>query len=162
MKKLNRRGYMTIEIILASVITFVIAFFLIDLTIKLVNTTDDAYADTVLTTDKALVIKNIKKYLEKDICDNGGISEVRCSDRGGNCTIIMNNDNEIELFAIKNLIEYDNGSEYYSNKIDDSLSNVTISSTNRNGYYNFKISGTNIFLEEDYDMNIFIYNRCNN
>ena len=66
MKKLNRRGYMTIEIILASVITFVIAFFLIDLTIKLVNTTDDAYADTVLTTDKALVIKNIKKYLEKD------------------------------------------------------------------------------------------------
>ena len=63
--KLNRKGYMTIEIILAAVVTFVIAFFLIDLTMDLSSTTDDAYSDTVLVTDKALIIKNIKQILLK-------------------------------------------------------------------------------------------------
>ena len=58
MKKLNRKGYLTIEIILASVMAVVIAFFLIDLTMKLADTTDNAYADTVLVTDKALLPKS--------------------------------------------------------------------------------------------------------
>ena len=41
MKKLNRRGYMTVEIIIASVIAFSIAFFLIEITMKLVDVTDN-------------------------------------------------------------------------------------------------------------------------
>ena len=44
MKKLNRRGYMTVEIIIASVIAFSIAFFLIEITMKLVDVTDNEYA----------------------------------------------------------------------------------------------------------------------
>ena len=48
----------------------------------------------------------------------------------------------------------------YFKKIDNSLSDVCITSSNYNGYYNFKISGTNIFVDENYDMNIFVYNEC--
>lgn len=63
--KLNRKGYLTVEVILASVIAVTIAFFLMEITIKLVNVTDDAYVNTELLTDKTLIIKNIKGQLEK-------------------------------------------------------------------------------------------------
>lgn len=155
--KLNRKGYMTIEIILAAVITFVIAFFLIDITMKLSSNTDDAYADTVLVTDKALIIKNIKENLENDICNYGSINSVSCN--ANICNIGMGNGNIINLSLSGNKVLY-NGGESYSKEIDKSLSDITITSSNSNGYYNFKISGANIFIDENYDMNIFVYNSC--
>ena len=165
--KLNRKGYMTIEIILAAVITFVIAFFLIDITMKLSSNTDDAYADTVLVTDKALIIKNIQENLEKDICSYGSIVGVSCTNtnclsQNGSCTITMNNGKKIIISNNGNLIEYkeSTGNVIYSKNIDDSLSNICITSSNSNGYYNFKISGRNIFVDDNYDMNIFVYNSC--
>jgi len=155
--KLNRKGYMTIEIILASVITFVIAFFLIDITMKLSSNTDDAYSDTILVTDKALVIKNVKENLEKDICLYGGIRSVSCNSNV--CNITMNNSIVVRLSVSGNKVIY-NGSNSYSKEIDSSLSNIKLTSRTSNGYYNFNISGTNIFIDENYDMNIFVYNVC--
>ena len=154
--KLNRKGYMTIEIILAAVVTFVIAFFLIDITVKLSSNTDDAYSDTVLVTDKALITKNIKENLENDICSYGVIKSVTCNNV--RCQIAMNNRNVILSVSDKN-VTY-NGSSNYSKKLSDNLSNVKITSSNSNGYYNFKISADNIFVDDDYDMNIFVYNSC--
>lgn len=154
--KLNRKGYMTIEIILAAVVTFVIAFFLIDITMKLSSNTDDAYSDTLLVTDKTLITKNIKENLESDICEYGNISSVSCNDNI--CDITMSN-GSVSLSVIGNKVEY-NGSDNYSKEIDKSLSDITLTSSNSNGYYNFKISGTNIFVDENYDMNIFVYNGC--
>lgn len=168
--KLNRKGYMTIEIILAAVVTFVIAFFLIDITMKLSSNTDDAYSDTVLITDKTLVTQNIKENLEKDICAYGNISSVSCTNSvcpvipsvNGRCTITMSSGKKRVISNNGNLIEYKdtNGNVIYSKEIDNSLSGVCITSSNSNGYYNFKISGTNIFVDENYDINIFVYNRC--
>ena len=168
--KLNRKGYMTIEIILAAVITFVIAFFLIDLTMNLSSTTDDAYADTVLVTDKAIIIKNIKEKLENDICEYGNINDVSCTNNqcpvtpsvNGSCTITMTDGSKRIISNTENLIEYKDlsGNIIYSKKIDDSLSDVCITSYNSDNYYLFKITGRNIFIDENYDMNIFIYNEC--
>lgn len=155
--KLNRKGYMTIEIILAAVVSFVIAFFLIDLTMKLSSNTDDAYADTVLITDKSLITKNVKENLEKDICEYGSISNVNCTNNI--CNISMDSGNIINLSISGNKVEY-NGSESYSKDIDNSLSDITLTSDNSSDYYLFKISGKNIFIDENYDMNIFIYNGC--
>ena len=155
--KLNRKGYMTIEIILAAVVTFVIAFFLIDLTMELSSTTDDAYADTVLVTDKVLIIKNIKENLENDICEYGNINSVSCNNN--TCNISMNSGNIINLSISGNEVEY-SGSVTYSKEIDKSLSDITLTSNNSNNYYLFKISGKNIFIDENYDMNIIIYNGC--
>ena len=42
--KLNNKGYMLVEIIVASVIALVMAYFLIDITIRLVNKNNDYYA----------------------------------------------------------------------------------------------------------------------
>ena len=166
MKKLNRKGYLTIEIIVASVITFIIAFFLIDLTMKLVDNTDNAYVDVLLITDKTLIINNIKKELEKDMLENGSIHKVVCDEDAKKCTITLNNgtlrylsvndDNEIKYQ--KNLDE-DETEDIYSKKIHNSLSDISISSSTDHGYYNFKISGENIFIDEDYEMNINVYNK---
>ena len=51
--KLNRRGYLTVEIIIASAMAVTIAIFLMEITINLVNVSDDAYVSTELLTDKA-------------------------------------------------------------------------------------------------------------
>ena len=157
MRKLNRKGYLTIEIILASVMAVAIAFFLIDLTMKLVDTTDNAYVDTVLVTDKALITKNVKENLENAICSSGVITSVSCINNV--CNITMNDDSVITLSVNDNIVEY-TGSESYTKKIDDSLSNIKLTSSNSNNYYNFKISGENIFIDDNYDMNIFVYNGC--
>ena len=74
---LNRRGYLAVEVILASVVAVTIAIFLMEITVKLVNITDDTYVDTELLTDKALIIKNIKGLLEEDIKNNGGIKNIQ-------------------------------------------------------------------------------------
>ena len=62
--KLNRKGYLTVEIILASTIAFAIAFFLIEITVKLVSKTDDVYHETVIAYDDAIIINNIKEKIK--------------------------------------------------------------------------------------------------
>lgn len=159
MKKLNRKGYMTIEIILASVITFVIAFFLIDLTMSLTDVTDDAYEDAVLVTDKTLIIKNLRENIENDMCSNGGINTASCSST--TCTIIMNTGLIRKISTSGNRVSYTDGgaSTIYSKKIDETFSNISLSGTNSSDYYNFKITGKNIFLDENYDINVIVYNK---
>ena len=65
-KKLNRRGYVLVEIILASVIAFGIAYYMLDLTIKLKNKNDDILAKTLVKTDKAIIQNKIVEYISND------------------------------------------------------------------------------------------------
>ncbi len=53
--KLNNRGYMLVEIILASAIAFTVVYFIMNLTIKLKNKNDDMLIETMMATDKAIV-----------------------------------------------------------------------------------------------------------
>lgn len=83
--KLNRKGYLAVEIILSSVIAMTIAFFLITLTMKLTDKNNDTYLDNILFTDKVLITKNIKELIENDISSSCGIDSIEC---GGNiCTL---------------------------------------------------------------------------
>ena len=50
--KLNNKGYMLVEIILASALAFGLTFFIIDLTIKLKNKNDDLVVETLISTDR--------------------------------------------------------------------------------------------------------------
>ncbi len=170
MLKLNRKGYLTIEIILASAIAFVIAFFLIDITMKLVDKTDNYYVDTVFMTDKVLITKNIKELIENDINDLGRITKVDCSDNS--CTIIFNNNNTNprNLTIGENndenskVISYSsNEGDIYTKKFDTKLSgNVDISVSTSNDtdkkYIVFYMTFTNIFEGNDYDIIIPIVN----
>jgi len=59
MKKINNKGYMLVEIIVASSLAMIMAYFLIDVTLKLKDSNTDAYFDTLLTTDKILITNQI-------------------------------------------------------------------------------------------------------
>ena len=138
--KLNRKGYLTVEIILASTIAFAIAFFLIEITVKLVSKTDDIYRDTIITTDSSIVTRNIKKEIKKVINEeenNKTISNITCiNDK--ECKIIFKDTNNNSITNIvkteKNKIEYidANNNSKYSKELDNSISELKIYSNIKN------------------------------
>lgn len=155
--KLNRKGYLTIEIILGATIAFAIAFFLMEITIKMVNVTEDNYKDIVVITDNALVISNIKKLL-----DNKEITNITCS--SNTCTITYNDiDNTTHTTHLgidnRSVIYKESTNYLYVKELDKSLSNITLTSTirgditgeNKNNIY-FKITAQNIFIDKDYSI----------
>lgn len=155
--KLNRKGYLTIEIILGATIAFAIAFFLMEITIKMVNVTEDNYKDIVVITDNAIVISNIKELL-----DNKKITNITCS--SNICTItyddIDNTTHTTHLGIDNRSVIYEESANYlYVKELDKSLSNITLTSTiigditdeNKNNIY-FKITAQNIFIDKDYSI----------
>lgn len=182
--KLNRMGYLTIEIILASVIAFAIAFFLIEITMKLVNITDDYYLDTVLVTDKSLITKNIKRVIQDDINTFSGIIKLDCNAENNRCDIFYEYDEKRTLRISDGKIEYvgydeaDNEVILYSKGLNKNLNDIKLSykeiTKREYEYYdyetetykteeflynfNFIISAKNIFSNNDYSMVIPITN----
>ena len=66
MNKLNNKGYMLVEIILASVIAFGVAYAVINLTIKLKNKNDDLMVETQVVTDQTIITNKLMKYIIDD------------------------------------------------------------------------------------------------
>ena len=66
--KLNNRGYMLVEIILASAIAFGMAYFLLNMTIELKNKNDDLLAETLVATDEAIIMNGIMSNLKGSSC----------------------------------------------------------------------------------------------
>lgn len=169
MNNLNRRGYLTVEVILASVVAVSIAIFLMEITIKLVNVTDDAYVNTELLTDKALIIKNIKSGIEEDIKNGGGISSIRlASGRQPMINIsFCNSAYNRGVYISSNKLIYKNtndNTELYSKDLNDKyLSSYSISSTtgtiNNNEYVLFKVTGVNKFSEDNFEADIIVLNK---
>lgn len=167
--KLNRKGYLTVEIILASTIAFAIAFFLIEITVKLVSKTDDVYHETVIAYDDAIIINNIKEKIKDYIIETDGLALVEC--KNNECNIwgerVGGATEERYLYydSVSKEIRFSEGAEegkdrvtLYSKKVDDSISEVEISS-NINGnvkpsdrivFFNIKLK--NIFTNNTYEM----------
>ena len=91
-RKLNNKGYMLVEIILAFVLAVGVAYFMTDLTIKLKNKNDDLMVRTLVATDQAIIYNTLMKSLYKDAenfnCSNIVISPERFEYK--NFTNIMN------------------------------------------------------------------------
>lgn len=149
---LNRKGYLTVDVILASVVAVTIAVFLMEITIKLVNITDDEYVNTELMTDKALIIKNIKNLIEEDIKDNNTISSVSCSNN--RCTINYSGIRKI-LNVENNIVYY---GDNYSKKLDSSLTNLVLNYYTENDYYDFYITADNKFSKKPFRIDIIVKN----
>lgn len=167
--KLNRKGYLTVEIILASTIAFAIAFFLIEITVKLVSKTDDVYHETVIAYDDAIIINNIKEKIKDYIIETDGLALVEC--KNNECNIwgerVGGATEERYLYydSESKEIRFSEGAEegkdrvtLYAKKVDDSISEVEISS-NINGnvkpsdrivFFNIKLK--NIFTNNTYEM----------
>ncbi len=60
--KLNRKGYMLIEIILASAIAFGVGYFILQMIINLKNKNDDLLAKTLTTTDQTIITNKLMQY----------------------------------------------------------------------------------------------------
>lgn len=58
-KPLDNKGYMLIEIILASALAMVVVYFITELTIKLKNKNDDLLVKTLVYTDQAIIYNEI-------------------------------------------------------------------------------------------------------
>lgn len=67
--KLNRSGYMLVEIVLASAIAFGIAYFILSLVINIKNKNDDMLVETMMTTDTALTTNKLMSYAKKELND---------------------------------------------------------------------------------------------
>lgn len=167
--KLNRKGYLTVEIILASAVAFAIAFFLMEITVKLVSKTDDVYHETVITYDDAIMINNIKDKIIDYIIETDGLALVEC--KNNECNIwgerVGGATEERYLYydSESKEIRFSEGPEkredrvtLYAKKVDDSISEVEISSNiNRNVkpsdrivFFNIKLK--NIFTDNAYEM----------
>ena len=68
--KLNRKGYMLVEIIVAAVLAMSIAYYLLNLTYKFKNTNEDVQESYYYTKDKILITKNIMSDLERGTIRN--------------------------------------------------------------------------------------------
>lgn len=166
MKKLNRKGYMTVEIIIASVLAFAIAFFLMQITMKLVDVNDNEYVNTNFMTEKALIMSNIKKNLREDINEYEKIDSINCNDNY--CGIIFERSGgptearRIVIDKENNIIKYtdnvDNGTVIYSNKLDSGIKINSLTGGISGSYTYFQIGCQNIFSDEDYDISIVILN----
>lgn len=105
-KKLNNKGYMLIEIILASAIAFGLAYFMLELTLKLKNKNDDLLVETLTNTDNAIISNAIMRELN----DNNGNFD---------CSKITINDKKISING-KFVTEVNKYSSLGSCKDDDS------------------------------------------
>ena len=120
MKHLNNKGYMLVEIILASVLSMVVAYFVIDLTIKLKNKNDDLLVKTLVATDQAIIYNTIMR----DLYDSSG--NVDCSYIDDMLDIEQVN-NLFKYGSFTNVVsEYASIGNYTCNVDSNSLLNLTI------------------------------------
>ena len=161
MKKLNNKGYMLIEIILASVITFTVAFSLINLILKLKNTNEDLYNETNILNDKISITKNImddiKNYnlieLDEEKIESKRIITIKLEDE---------EENQIEkrLEITNNLIEYGDytntgfkkNRSYYKKEIKNSTEIGEVTTEKKNDTLSLKIPISSIYSKKKYDI----------
>ena len=127
MKELNNKGYITVEILIASIIAIVIAVFLIELTVKLVSKSDDAYVDTILTTDKVIITNQIM-----DDINGRGLYELQYIRRGepnSGLLFTFSDGTEKELYVKteddKHRLIYGNPGESYIKNFNISFNQVS-------------------------------------
>lgn len=162
--KLNKKGYMLVEIIVASVLAMSIAYYLLNLTYKFKNTNEDLYQSYNYMRDKILITKNIMNDLE-----GGTISEIKNNEESlsfklnddSRRLLISNNGNKTKLQYGK----YDSGSfdksdkSYYEKEFNSSLivDNLEVKGhddSNSNSI-TIKIPIKSIYSDEVYTIKLF-------
>lgn len=160
MVKLNKKGYLAVEVILASVVAVSIAVFLIDLTVKMVNKTNDNYTNTLFLTDKALITNHLRKEIKQDIQSNTGLKSADI--KNGSCYLEYNNGSGKWIKISKdeeNAITYSPGYSKTINK-DIKYSSIYIDKCGvKNNYLIIKINFEDIFTtNNNRDIEIVLYN----
>ena len=144
--KLDNKGYLIVEVILAGVLTFTMAYFLINLTLKIRNRYDDVNVETVLLNDKTVVTNEIMS----DVVGNKVKNIVKIDD---GITINFEDGSSKDLTIVNNTITYGT----YTKKFSENaiVGNVSI---RRNGnYFLIEIPVSTKYSDKDYGINILAF-----
>ena len=164
--KLNRKGYMLVEIIIASVIAMSVSYYLLNLTYKFKNLSTDITNDYFYTNDKILITKNIMNDLE-----NSTITSLTTTKKTIDFTIITKSKTHekrrliieesdsittIKYGKINNLGNLDiNDISYYEKKLEKSLKVGDIILNNNNNLITINIPITTIHNDKDYSIKLY-------
>ena len=167
--KLNKKGYMLVEIIVAFTLTFSIAMYLLNLSLKFKDTNEDIYYSAKYLKDKNLITRNIMNDLEKNIINVSGMNktnkeltfEVKEDDGNTKTRKLIINNNTIEYGYYNNstteFVKEDNS--YYKKELEQSLIIGNIENCSlANNYFCIKIPITSMYDDKSYDIKLFSSN----
>ena len=157
--KLNRKGYMLVEIIVAFALTITIAYYLLHLTFKFKNTEEDIYMQTIYMKVKIAVTKNIMNDLERETIiyvekskDNEIIFTLK--DNIKRKLIINNHTIEYGKIAGDSFVKDD--ITYYKKQLEESLQTggLHFNKNNNNNIVTILIDMKSIYDDNDYSIKI--------
>lgn len=167
MKKMNNKGYMIVEIIVASVLAMTIAYFLFDLVIKLKEKYDYVQTDTILTADKTVITNEIlgdlyNRNIKCATYDESGVMEYKLNEEK----------KKLKLSYNSGMIIYeestDDGANYtvkYQKKLNNKLHNPTLDTANSgcdtsSNIASFIVKAETLTSKKNYNINIIIPVSC--
>lgn len=171
MRKLNNKGYMLIEIIVASVLAIGIGYYLIELTFNFSNKNDDTYQSVYMLSDKTVITKSIMNDLEgkvvtnivldDDINDGVVGIEFNADDNDDNTDdfrkLTINQDTkEIKYGLYKNGNFDTNDESYYYKKLSNSVIVGDISVFKESSIVNIIIPMSTIYDDTGYEIKLSV------
>lgn len=179
MRRLNNKGYMLVEIIVASVIAFSVAYYLLNLTYKFKDKSEDIYYSTTMLSDKINITKNIMNDLEKisDKSSDGLVTDAdnniytitingKIGDKKSDIsrTIKVSKDAatqqwQIEYGSFQTGAFVTNDKSYYKKVLDKSfeVSDVSCESTQNDAYaYKIIIKINSLYTNDSNDIILFV------
>lgn len=171
--KLNRKGYMLVEIILASVIAMGIAIYLLNLTYKFKNTNDELQRSITYNNDKNVVVKNIMNDLVNLSINVSSIKVDRdpsferisfsAVDKSGNTVYrkIYISERTIQYGGMGSLTGAYNRNDYtyYTKTLKKTMVIGSCSVSSSTYSTKFIIPVDNMYDDNDYDINLIILNK---
>lgn len=162
MKRLNNKGYMIVEIIVSATIAMTIAYFMMDLIVKLKEKYDYVQNDTILMTDKTVITNEILGDLYK--------REIKCAKTSENIIIYELKDGVtwlgLSYDSSNKLIKYQKSDDstieetdeiIYQKKLNDLLQvKSTDISVDSNNIASFIINAETLTSKKNYGINIII------
>ena len=159
---MNNKGYMIVEIIVASVLAMTISYFLFDLVIKLKEKYDYVQTDTILTADKTVITNEILGDLYN--------RDIKCATYTSDVMEYTLNETNKKLQLSYNggMIIYkestDGGVSYtvkYQKKLNNKLHNPTLDITNSgcdvsSNIASFIVKAETLTSKKNYNINIII------
>lgn len=173
--KLNKKGYMLVEIVISSVLAMSIALYLLNLTYQFKNKNEDIYQSISYSSDKIAITKNIMNDLDNQIItgiENNGTSEVILTSNSGtsketrkikitspSTNISQNQQITITYGKIDNNNNFDTADvSYYQKKLQKSLlfKGIEIDKLSNPNIATIKIKLESMYTNDDYSINLFI------
>lgn len=170
--KLNKKGYMLVEIIVAFALVFSIAMYLLNLTLKFKDTNEDIYYSAKYLKDKNLITRNIMEDISRgiieDIQHEAGENVIKFTiyiddqeEKKEYRKLLIFNDSGfgIEYGKINESGDFEKSDvSYYKKKLEQSLiidpNDIDIESDATANMFNIQIPINSLYTDETYNITI--------